>query len=113
MKTLLMQSIRLILVGLLAFIVAGLAQAATQPTVSVQSYAKHVGSNTVYTYRVTNHGSKRLLRFSIGCNCRNEDEPENDEPQLVMYSVDYDFSDGTIAPGSYTTPINWYATVGR
>ena len=96
MKTLFMQSIHLMLTCLLAFAAAGLAQAATQPTVSVQSYAKHVGSNTVYTYLVTNHGPNRLFRFSIGCLCRAADEPQNDEPQLVMYPADHDFSDGTI-----------------
>ena len=113
MKTISMQSICLMLTCLVAFAAAGLAQAATQPTVSVQSYAKHVGSNTVYTYRVTNHGPERLFSFSIGCNCRNREEPENDEPQLIMYPADFDFNDGTISPSSYTTPINWYATVGR
>jgi hypothetical protein len=112
MKILSMQSIGLMLTCLVAFAAAGFAQAATQPTVSVQFYAKHVGGNTVYTYRVTNHGPNKLFRFTIGCNCRNRDEPQNDEPQLVMYPADYDFKGGGVPRTSYSTPVSWDATVG-
>jgi len=92
-----------------------LAHAAAQPSVTVQSYAKHAGNNTVYTYRVTNYGPMRLFRFTIGCICRSGDDI-NDEPQLVIYPVDYDFDYGELgktSKDSYTAPTGWKGNVAH
>ncbi|OGT00102.1 MAG: hypothetical protein A3H99_10410 [Gallionellales bacterium RIFCSPLOWO2_02_FULL_59_110] len=103
---------------------------ATQPSVTVQSYAKHAGPNTVYTYRVTNHGPDRLFRFTIGCNCHearlspdSPPVPEDDGPELVIFPVNFTFggnycdgevrvsSCGTTAEDSYSAPAGWYGGV--
>jgi hypothetical protein len=91
------------------------ALADAQPSVSVQSYAKHVGSNTVYTYRVTNHGPERLFSFNIGCNCTNA-EDTNSKPQLVIYPVNYDFDYGNFgitSKDSYVAPTGWEGNVAH
>lgn len=90
------------------------AQAETQPSVTVQSYAKHMGSNTVYTYRVTNHGPKRLFRFTIGCNCTHTANTKS-EPQLVIYPVDYDFNKeyGGDSESGYSAPAGWSGGVAH
>ncbi|NOU00253.1 MAG: hypothetical protein HOO95_01565 [Gallionella sp.] len=98
------------LIGCMSF---NLAQAATQPPITVQSYAKHVGSNTVYTYQVTNHGPNRLVAFSIGCFCQNADEPPltDIEPELVIYPINYDVNVnegyGGTSASSYSAPLGW------
>lgn len=92
-----------------------LAQAEPQPSVTVQSYAKHAGSNTVYTYRVTNYGPDRLFRFNIGCLCTNA-RHTNSEPELVIYPVDYDFDFGDFgktSKGSYYAPTGWSGSVAH
>ena len=92
---------------------------AVQPQITVQSYASHAGTNTVYTYRVTNQGPDPLFRFTIGCICTDA-EDTNDEPQLVIFPIDYVFrsncggessSCGTTSNGSYTAPAGWYGVV--
>ncbi len=102
-----------------------IASAGTQPSVTVQSYAKHVGSNTVYTYRVTNHGPNRLFSFSIGCNCLNWEDTQvpGAGPQLIVYPVDYDFQTedcgetslvcGNTSPNSFSAPSGWDGNVAH
>lgn len=93
------------------------AQAA-QPQITVQSHARHVGTNTVYTYRVTNQGPDPLFRFTIGCICTDA-EDTNDQPQLVIFPIDYVFrnncgessSCGNTSKDSYTAPTGWYGVV--
>lgn len=92
---------------------------AAQPSVTVQSYARHAGLNTVYTYRVTNHGPNRLFRFTIGCDCRDSNDPPpvpEDKPQLVIYPVDYNFDygkNGLTSKNSYSAPTGWYGLVAH
>ena len=102
-----------------------IASAGAEPSVTVQSYAKHVGSNTIYTYRVTNHGPNRLFRFTIGCNCLNADDPQvpGEGPQLIVYPVDYDFQTedcgetslvcGNTSPSSFSAPSGWDGNVAH
>ena len=105
------KSMCLLLSCLIGCAIFNFAQAATQPSVTVQSYATHDGSNTVYTYRVTNHGPKRLFRFTIGCLCQDE----TDEPQLVIYPVSFDFNQeyGGDSASSYKAPTGWKGNVAR
>ncbi len=112
MKISQIKSIRLLLFCLIGCAPFNSTQAAPQPSVTVQSYAKHVGSNTVYTYRVTNHGPDRLFRFTIGCICTNAANT-NDEPQLVIYPVGYDFNQdfGGDSESAYSAPASWYGNV--
>jgi hypothetical protein len=100
---------------LIGFALFNLAQAGTQPSVTVQSYARHMGANTVYTYRVTNLGPNRLFSFQIGCFCHNSDDPKalNDEPELVIYPVDYNFKNDSTSKGSYSAPTGWYGLVAH
>lgn len=103
---------------------------AVQPQITVQSYARHAGPNTVYTYRVTNHGPDRLFRFTIGCNCHearlspdSPPVPEDAGPELVIFPVNFTFggnycdgevrvsSCGTTAKDSYSAPAGWYGRV--
>ncbi len=117
MKTSQTKSAYSLFFALICCVLLNPAQAGSQPSVTVQSYAKHVGSNTVYTYRVTNHGPNRLFSFQIGCFCHNSDDPQvlNDEPQLVIYPVDYDFEKeyGGTSAGSYSAPTGWYGLVAH
>ena len=113
----------LVLTGLMGYTVFNPAQAA-QPQITVQSYARHAGPNTVYTYRVTNHGPDRLFRFILGCDCRDGRDPPpmpEDEPQLVIFPINYVFRDdcgessscGDTSEDSYTAPTGWYGSVGH
>lgn len=108
------QSMYLLLSCLIGCAVFSPAQAGGQPSVTVQSYAKHVGSNTVYTYRVANHGPDRLFSFHIGCNCTNAANA-NSEPQLVIYPVNYDFDKeyGGDSESAYSAPAGWSGGVAR
>ena len=114
MKTNPVKSMHVLLSCLIGCVLFNSAQAGTQPSVTVQSYAKHVGSNTVYTYRVTNHGPERLFRFTIGCICTNADDT-NSEPQLVIYPVGYDFNQdfGGDSESAYSAPASWYGNVAH
>jgi hypothetical protein len=114
MKNNYIKSLNFMFTCLIGCALFNLAQAATQPTVSVQSYAKHVGSNTVYTYRVTNYGPKRLFSFNIGCNCTHAANT-NSEPQLVIYPVEYDFDKeyGGDSVNAYSAPTGWSGGVAR
>src|SRR4030066_36117 len=106
MKTSQTKPVCFLFLGLIIYALFNAAQAGTQPSVTVQSYAKHVGNNTVYTYQVTNHGPDRLFDFHIGCICTNADDTHS-EPQLVIYPVDYDFDYGELgrtSKGSYSAP---------
>ena len=115
MKISQIKSIRLLLFCLIGCALFNSTQAAPQPSVTVQSYAKHVGSNTVYTYRVTNHGPDRLFDFHIGCNCTNADDPKDSEPQLVIYPVGYNFKKefGGDSASGYAAPAGWSGSVAR
>lgn len=114
METNPIKSIRLLLSCLISCTFINSAQAETQPSVTVQSYAKHVGSNTVYTYRVTNHGPNRLFSFNIGCNCTNAANTDS-EPQLVIYPMYYDFNKeyGGDSENAYSAPTGWSGSVAR
>lgn len=104
---------------------SSIAEADQQPSVIVQSYAKHAGGNIVYTYLVTNHGPNRLFRFTIGCYCLNRDDPEvpGEGPELIVYPIDYEFKYencgetsfvcGHTSPNSYSAPAGWYGSVAH
>jgi len=116
-------SMRLLLYCLIGYVLFNFAQAGTQPSVTVQSYAKHAGSNIVYTYRVTNLGPNRLFSFSIGCNCLNWEDPQvpGAGPQLIVYPIDYVFQTkdcgetslvcGNTSPSSFSAPTGWDGNV--
>ena len=96
---------------------------AEQPPVVVKTYDQHIGSNIVYTYRVTNLGPNRLFSFSIGCNCLNWEDPQvsGSGPQLIVYPIDYVFQAkncgetslicGHTSTSSFSAPTNWYGSV--
>jgi hypothetical protein len=123
MKITQINSMRFMLSCLIGCALFNLTQAGTQPSVTVQSYAKHAGSNTVYTYRVNNLGPNRLFSFSIGCNCLNWEDPQvsGSGPQLIVYPVDYVFQTkncgetslicGHTSTSSFSAPTNWYGSV--
>jgi hypothetical protein len=125
MKTSQMKPVRALFSSLICCALFNIASAGAQQSVTVQSYAKHVGGNTIYTYRVTNHGSNRLFSFDIGCNCLNWDDPEvpGFGPQLIVYPVDYDFQTegcgetslicGNTSPSSFSAPTGWSGNVSH
>ena len=89
-----------------------LSQAGVQPSVTVKTYAQHVGNNIVYNYRVTNNGSKPLTKINIGCICPEDftgNSPDN-RPQLIIYPIDYVFTPAAsagVSAGSYSAPAGW------
>jgi len=115
MKPIQIKPLRLLLSCLIYFAFFNSAQAQRQPSVTVQSYAQHAGSNTVYTYRVTNHGPGRLFSFHIGCHCTNWDDSQGSEPQLVIYPVGYDFEKefGGNSASGYAAPTGWKGGVAH
>ena len=110
MKTIYIQLTRLLLSCMVLFAAINLAQAGTQPSVTVKSYAQHVGNNIVYNYRVTNLGKTPLTEINIGCNCPNDftgNSPDS-VPQLLIYPMDYEFRAwGGVSAGSYSAPAGW------
>ena len=101
---------RLLLSCLGCFATINLAQAGTQPSVTVKSYAQHMGNNIVYNYLVTNLGTTPLTEINIGCNCPEDftDNSPDPVPQLIIYPIDYVFSPkGRASPGSYSAPSGW------
>ena len=110
MKTSHIKLTRILLSCLVCFAAINLVQAGTQPSVTVKTYAQHVGGNIVYNYRVTNHGTSPLFRINIGCNCPSDFTLNSPgaEPQLLIYPADYVFGPkGGVSPGSYTAPTGW------
>lgn len=92
------------------FAIFNLAQAGTQPLVTVRSYAQHLGNNIVYNYLVTNHGASPLFRINIGCNCPSDFTLNSPDPvpQLLIYPVNYDFGRRAgVSAGSYSAPAGW------
>lgn len=109
MKTSHMNHLRLLLSCLVCF-ASILAQAGTQPTVTVKSYAQHVGNNVVYNYLVTNFGTTPLTEINIGCICPNDFTGNSPAPvpQLLIYPVNHDFGpNGGASDGSYSAPAGW------
>ena len=110
MKTRPIKSIRLLLSCLFYFATINLAQAGVQPSVTVKTYAQHVGNNIVYNYRVTNLGTTPLTEINIGCICPNDftGNSPHPVPQLLIYPVNYDFGPkGGVSEGSYSAPAGW------
>jgi hypothetical protein len=80
----------LILACLVYFATISPGQAGVQPSVTVKTYAQHVGNNVVYNYLMTNNGSTPLTEINIGCDCPNDftDKSPDAILQLLVYPVD-------------------------